>query len=67
MKKMFGINTALIPPFDAKGRVDFDALGKQVDFLISKGVHNLYPLGTMGEAFSMSVEERKLVAEKVME
>lgn len=63
---MYGINTAMVTPFDDKGCVDFAAMSKHIDFLISKGVHNLYPLGTMGEYALMDVTERKDTAEKVV-
>lgn len=67
MKEMFGINSAVMTPFDSKGNIDYPALKEHVDFLIGAGVHNLYPLGTTGECFSMTLDERKAVAEKVME
>ena len=67
MKKMFGICTAIVTPFDQSNHVDFDVMRNHIDFLISKGVHNLYPLGTMGEAALMTIEEREEVAEKVVD
>lgn len=67
MKKLYGITPAVITPFDKNFNIDYGALKDHVDFLIDKGVHNLYPLGTVGEAFSLSLQERKDVAEKVLE
>lgn len=67
MKKMYGINTPLVTPFDEKGKIDLPAMQEHIDYLISAGIHNLYPLGTMGEAALISVEERKVVAEKVLD
>ena len=56
----------MVTPFDQQGRVDFEAMKEHIDFLIEKGVNNLYPLGTMGEAALMSVPERKELAEKIV-
>ena len=53
-------------PFDSKGRLDTEALEKQIEFLISKKVNCLYPCGTTGEMYLMTAEERELVAETVV-
>jgi 4-hydroxy-tetrahydrodipicolinate synthase len=66
MKKLYGVITAMVTPFDVNGKVDTNAIRKHVDFLIEGGVDCLYPLGTTGEMHLMSVEERKLVAETVI-
>lgn len=66
MKKLYGVTTAMVTPFEKDGNVDFNAIGEIVEFLISKGVNCLYPLGTTGEMYRLSVEERKAVAEKVV-
>lgn len=67
MKQMSGINTALVTPFDADDRIDFEAQKEHIEFLICRGVDNLYPLGTMGESSMMSVAERKAVAEHAVQ
>ncbi|WP_090554005.1 dihydrodipicolinate synthase family protein [Natronincola ferrireducens] len=66
MKKLYGVITAMTTPFDKNNKVDIGGIQTQVDFLINKGVNCLYPLGTTGEMYLMSVEERKLVAETVV-
>jgi len=66
MKKLFGVTTAMVTPFDAHGLVDQDKLAQLTEFLISKGVHCLYPLGTTGEMLRISTAERKLAAETVV-
>ncbi len=66
MKKLYGVITAMVTPFDKSGNVDTAAIRKHVDFLIDGGVNCLYPLGTTGEMHLMTVEERKLVAETVI-
>ncbi len=66
MKKLRGVITAMVTPFDQNDRVDTAAIKKHVEFLIAGGVNCLYPLGTTGEMYLMSTEERKRVAETVV-
>jgi 4-hydroxy-tetrahydrodipicolinate synthase len=58
-----GIIPALTTPFDATGAVDVAALEANVGALVDAGVHGFVATGTMGEAGSMSAEERRLVVE----
>lgn len=66
MKYLHGVTTAMITPFDENGKVDLKAVEELAEFLILKGVDCLYPSGTTGEMFRLSVEERKAVAETVV-
>jgi 4-hydroxy-tetrahydrodipicolinate synthase len=66
MKKLYGVITAMTTPFDENDQVDAEALEQQTDFLIDKGVNCLYPCGTTGEMYLMSVEEREKIAETVV-
>jgi 4-hydroxy-tetrahydrodipicolinate synthase len=61
-----GLFTALITPFDGKGRVDAECLAELVKFQISKGVDGIYPCGSTGLGPMLSLLERKLVAETVV-
>ncbi|MDG7011051.1 MAG: dihydrodipicolinate synthase family protein [Nitrososphaerota archaeon] len=65
--KVKGLFTALITPFDGGGRVSPNALEKLVSFQISKGAEGLFPCGTTGMGPMLSPEERKVVAETVVE
>lgn len=56
----------MVTPFDSEGKVDTHKLERLTEFLITKGVNCLYPLGTTGEMLRVSVEERKRVAEAVV-
>jgi 4-hydroxy-tetrahydrodipicolinate synthase len=67
MKKMRGVITAMVTPFDGAGNVDIKAARGLTRFLIAKGVDCLYPAGTTGEMYLMSVDERKKLAEAVIE
>ncbi|MDR7315461.1 dihydrodipicolinate synthase family protein [Brevibacillus nitrificans] len=66
MKHLYGVTTAMVTPFGEDGQVDHDWMRDLTEFLISKGVHCLYPLGTTGEMLRLSVQERKKVAETVV-
>jgi 4-hydroxy-tetrahydrodipicolinate synthase len=56
-----GCGTALITPFDEKGRIDFGALERLVEWQIAQGIDFLVPCGTTGESATMSGDERKAV------
>lgn len=66
MQPLRGIVAAMITPFDPRGGVDGPALAQLTEALVQAGVQALYPLGTTGEAFLMTVEERQEVAEIVV-
>ncbi len=61
-----GLFTAIITPFDGRGRVDVDAMADLVRFQISKGTEGIYACGTTGLAPMLSIEERESVAEAVI-
>lgn len=65
-RRLEGIITALITPFDNEGRVNYEILRSHIEILIEGGVDALYPLGTTGEFPLLSQEERKKVAEEVV-
>jgi 4-hydroxy-tetrahydrodipicolinate synthase len=56
-----GCATALITPFDDKGRIDFGTLEKLVEWQVAQGIDFLVPCGTTGESATMSGDERKAV------
>ncbi|RZF24072.1 4-hydroxy-tetrahydrodipicolinate synthase [Paraburkholderia sp. UYCP14C] len=59
--KLSGVMPALVTPFDANNKVDFKALEKHMRNLRAAGVTGWVPLGSTGEYFSMSNEEREEV------
>ncbi len=65
-RKVRGLFTALITPFDDQGRVDADRLTALVRFQVSKGTEGIYPCGSTGLGPMLSLEERKAVAETVV-
>ena len=62
-----GCGTALVTPFDEKGRVDFGALGRLVEWQIREGIDFLVPCGTTGESATLSGDERKAVTAAVVQ
>jgi 4-hydroxy-tetrahydrodipicolinate synthase len=53
-----GAATALVTPLTEKG-IDFDALGKLIDFQIEGGISALVITGTTGESSTLTDEEHK--------
>ena len=65
-KKLYGILPPLITPFDEKGEVKTDALSRLIEFTYPY-VHGYYVCGTYGLGPIMRIDQRKIVAEKIME
>lgn len=61
-----GCGTALVTPFDEKGRIDFGALEALVEGQIVAGVDFLVPCGTTGESATLSRDDRKAVTAAVV-
>jgi 4-hydroxy-tetrahydrodipicolinate synthase len=53
-----GTGVALVTPFNSRGAIDFDALGRVIDFVIDGGVEYLITLGTTGETPVLSKREK---------
>ena len=68
MKKTIftGAATALITPFNENG-VDYEALGRLIDYQIEGGIDALVPTGTSGEASTLTDEEQIDVIRFVVE
>ncbi len=66
-KKLTGIITALVTPFDNNGKIMYDALQHHVDYLVNQGVEGFYVNGSTGESFLMTPDERKNTLEAVIE
>lgn len=56
-----GCFTALVTPFNAAGEVDSGAYARLVDWQIAEGIHGLVPVGSTGEAATMTLDERVAV------
>ena len=62
-----GVTVALITPFKKGGEIDFDALGRLVDWHVEQGTDCLAPVGTTGESPTLDHEEHEHVIEAVVE
>lgn len=62
-----GIFPALVTPFTREGEVNLEELRRVACFHVEKGVDGFFVCGTVGEGPLMSVGQRKLVAETVMD
>ena len=62
-----GIVPAVLAPFTSDDSIDVPALRSNVEFLLQHGVHGFVVNGTMGEAASLSDDERALVLETVLD
>src|ERR1700746_1990013 len=61
-----GVTVALITPF-RNGDVDYDALGRLVDWHVEQGTDCLAPVGTTGESPTLDHEEHERVIGAVVE
>src|ERR1700736_1919590 len=61
-----GVTLALVTPFKG-GEVDFDGLGRLVDWHVAQGTDCLAPVGTTGESPTLDHEEHERVIAAVVE
>ncbi|MBS1665570.1 MAG: 4-hydroxy-tetrahydrodipicolinate synthase [Bacteroidetes bacterium] len=61
-EQLRGTGVALVTPFQKDFSVDYNALGKVIDFVIEGGVNYVVTLGTTGETPTLSKEEKKQIA-----
>lgn len=67
MKKLYGVTVAMVTPINKENKIDLEKTKQLVKLLIHKGVHCLYCCGTDGEMYHLTTEERKKIAETVVE
>ena len=68
MKKFRGTFTVMVTPFtDDSLEINYEVLGKFVDWQIKEGIHGLIALGSTGEFLSLNEEERYNVSKAVVE
>jgi 4-hydroxy-tetrahydrodipicolinate synthase len=61
-----GLTVAMITPF-RDGQVDYEAIGRLVEFHVEQGTDTLAPVGTTGESPTLSHEEHEHVIASVVE
>src|SRR5207245_10012059 len=65
-KKIEGILMPMPVAFKADGAIDAAATDAIIDFYLGAGVHGFFPLGTHGQGMVMEIDERKKVAEQIV-
>ena len=61
LRGMAGAYAAMFTPFDRKGRIDDDAIGRIVEYGLANGLKGFYLTGSTGGWFLLSPEERRHV------
>jgi 4-hydroxy-tetrahydrodipicolinate synthase len=67
MIKPFGIIPAMVTPVTTEDELNEAALRKLTDYLIDGGVHGVFAIGSQGEFWGFSAEEKQRVWEIVVE
>jgi len=67
MKKFKGTGVAIVTPFKNDSSIDFAALGRVINHVISGGVNYIVAIGTTGESVTLTKEEKKAVISYVVE
>lgn len=57
-EQLKGTGVAVVTPFNEDESVDFTALGKLIDFIISNGIEYVVSLGTTGETPTLDKQEK---------
>jgi 4-hydroxy-tetrahydrodipicolinate synthase len=57
-QQLRGTGVAIVTPFKEDESVDFDALGKVIDFIIGNGIEYIVSLGTTGETPTLDKQEK---------
>jgi 4-hydroxy-tetrahydrodipicolinate synthase len=60
------VATAMVTPFDEKGKMDLDKATKLVHYLIENGTDSIVVAGTTGESPTLSTEEKLTLLEHVV-
>lgn len=60
-----GIYPVLYAFFNAEGRIDWDAMARQVEFCIAAGAHGITVLGLVTEVQKFDVNERREIVENI--
>jgi 4-hydroxy-tetrahydrodipicolinate synthase len=62
-----GIIPAMVTPVAPDGKINEEALRKLTNYLIQGRVHGLFPVGSQGEFYALTFEEKKRVIEIVVQ
>ncbi|MCX8116662.1 MAG: 4-hydroxy-tetrahydrodipicolinate synthase [Desulfobacterota bacterium] len=62
-----GIIPAMVTPITKDGKLNESALRRLTNYLIEGGVHGLFPVGSQGEFYALTFEEKKRIIEIVVD
>lgn len=62
-----GLGIALVTPFKTDGSIDYEALGRLVDYQLDNGADFLCILATTGETPCLSRDEKELIKRQIVE
>ena len=62
-----GMATAMVTPMDAQGDIDYDAMGRFIDWQIESGINALVVMGTTGENATIEPEDQTEVIRYTVE
>ena len=57
----------MVTPITKEGKINESALRKLTNYLIEGGVHGLFPVGSQGEFYALTFEEKKRIIEVVVD
>jgi 4-hydroxy-tetrahydrodipicolinate synthase len=66
-KPFHGVFAALVTPMTVDEEINYSKLAELADRLICQGVHGLVPLGSTGEYYALSADERERVLRTTLE
>ncbi|MCE5259248.1 MAG: 4-hydroxy-tetrahydrodipicolinate synthase [Chloroflexi bacterium] len=67
MKALHGIIVPIVTPFHQDETIDESSLRRLVRFLVSQGVHGIFPCGSQGEFHALTMNERRTILEVVLD
>lgn len=67
MRQLKGVLAFILMPFRKDGSINFEVLGREVDWALEQGVDGVLPLGSIGEFYALSHDERLKVMSYVIE
>jgi dihydrodipicolinate synthase/N-acetylneuraminate lyase len=65
-RKIEGVIAVLLTPFNQDGNIDYAAVKEIIEFMIDKGIHGMFPCGSVSLGPLMRPEERKQVLEFIV-
>jgi len=66
-KSIEGIIAAVVTPYDKKENIDEGGFRKIINYLIDSGVNGIFPVGSQGEFFVLTKEEKKKLIDIAVE